>query len=123
MKFEQKIDQANISADYFPDSEVIPMLNILSELSLILQQVSTGISSLERHKIFVITLLSIITHQKEAVKTINFPKYKNQILSRKWSCKNSSSISPKCHLQRACINLAVVLHLSHNHRGVSSAVY
>jgi hypothetical protein len=38
MKIEQKIDQAY----YFPDSEVIPMLNILSEFSLNLQQVSTG---------------------------------------------------------------------------------
>jgi hypothetical protein len=42
MKIEQKIDQAYISADYFLDSEVIPMLNILSEFSLNLQQVSTG---------------------------------------------------------------------------------
>jgi hypothetical protein len=42
MKIEQKIDQAYNSADYFPDSEVIPMLNILSEFSLNLQQVSTG---------------------------------------------------------------------------------
>jgi hypothetical protein len=42
MKIEQNIDQAYISADYFPDSEVIPMLNILSEFSLNLQQVSTG---------------------------------------------------------------------------------
>jgi hypothetical protein len=46
MKIEQKIDQAYISADYFPDSvipdRVIPMLNILSEFSLNLQQVSTG---------------------------------------------------------------------------------
>jgi hypothetical protein len=41
MKIEQKTDQAYISADYFPDSEVIPMLNILSEISLDLQQVST----------------------------------------------------------------------------------
>jgi hypothetical protein len=34
MKIEQKIDQAYISADYFTDSEVIPMSNILSEFSL-----------------------------------------------------------------------------------------
>jgi hypothetical protein len=45
MKIEQKIDQAYISADYFPDSEIIPMLNILSEFSLNLQQVSTGKTS------------------------------------------------------------------------------
>jgi hypothetical protein len=42
MKIEQKIDQAYISADCFPDSEVIPMLNILSEFSLNLQHVTTG---------------------------------------------------------------------------------
>jgi hypothetical protein len=42
MKIEQKIDQAYISAVCFPDSEVIPMLNILSEFSLNLQLVSTG---------------------------------------------------------------------------------
>jgi hypothetical protein len=42
MKIEQKIERAYIFADYFPDSEVIPMLNILSEFSLNSQQVSTG---------------------------------------------------------------------------------